>query len=61
MSKVAVIVGSARTGSFTRRVAEALMALAPAGLTCEIVRDRAAADVLPGPGGHAARRVGRLP
>ena len=37
MSKVAVIVGSARTGSFTRRVAEALMALAPAGLTCEIV------------------------
>lgn len=34
---VAVIVGSARTGSFTRRVAEALIARAPAGLACEIV------------------------
>ena len=36
--KVAVIVGSARTGSFTRQVAEALIALAPAGLLCESCR-----------------------
>lgn len=34
---VAVIVGSARTGSITRRVAEALIARAPAGLACEVV------------------------
>lgn len=37
MSSVAVIVGSARGGSFTKKVAEAMMALAPEGLTCEIV------------------------
>ncbi len=37
MSKVAVIIGSARNGSLTRQVAEALMALAPAGIACEIV------------------------
>ena len=35
--RVAVIVGSARTGSFTLKVAEALIALAPAGLRGEVV------------------------
>lgn len=34
---VAVVVGSARTGSFTRRVADALIARAPAGLACDVV------------------------
>jgi len=34
---VAVIVGSLRMGSFSRRVANALMQLAPAPLACEIV------------------------
>lgn len=34
---VAVIVGSARTGSFTGAVADALIAVAPAGLACERV------------------------
>lgn len=37
MSKVAVIVGSARTGSITRQVAEAMIALAPDELDCTVV------------------------
>jgi chromate reductase len=35
--KVAVLVGSLRKGSFTRRLAEALIKLAPPALACEIV------------------------
>ena len=34
---VAVLVGSLRKGSITRRVAKALIKLTPAGLTCTIV------------------------
>ena len=38
--KIAVLVGSLRAGSFTRRAAKALIALAPDALDCEIVEIR---------------------
>ncbi|QXQ05353.1 NAD(P)H-dependent oxidoreductase [Sphingosinicellaceae bacterium] len=37
MTNVAVIVGSARTGSITRKVADAMINLAPQDLNCQIV------------------------
>lgn len=38
--KIAVVVGSLRKGSFTRKMAKALMQLAPPSLACEIVEIR---------------------
>jgi len=35
--KIAVIVGSLRAESFNRKMAEVLMGIAPASLSCEIV------------------------
>ncbi len=47
--KVAVLVGSLRTGSLNRRAAQALAALAPEGMELTIVEIGQLAALQPGP------------
>ncbi len=59
--KVAVLVGSLRKGSISRKVAHALEGLAPERLKLEIVEIGDLPHLQPGPGRECAARLGRIP